>query len=415
MIPFPPKLLLPSAFAFLVITLAACGQEPGPPVGETFTLTVQVEGSGTGTVTSTPAGINVSSDDDDAAAFDFPAGTSVTLTASPASGHTFAGWSGACSGTAACIVTMDAAKSVTASFAAPTSEEDFTLTVSTAGAGTGTVTSTPAGIDLAAGAASAEGQFAAGTVVTLTATPAEDSRFSGWTGDCVGLATCQVTMDGDKAVTAVFGLTDTDVFTRSFSILQGSDDAEEYLEFVNEDFPAGSVHLNSSDLDLTFDVTVGGVGPNGEVVVGLRYAAVDIPQGAVIESASITFTRRAAGPGSVTLIFEGEAVDDAQTFVYGPPANRATFGITSRPTTAASVQWTSTSPWGATATTPDLASIVQEIVDRDGWQSGNALAFIISSNDSDANNYRRADAYEQAGGATAPVLNLSYRLPEDDL
>ena len=43
-------------------------------------------------------------------------GTVVTVTATPATGSTFTGWSGACSGSGACSVTMDAAKSVTATF-----------------------------------------------------------------------------------------------------------------------------------------------------------------------------------------------------------------------------------------------------------------------------------------------------------
>src|SRR6185437_4106943 len=48
----------------------------------------------------------------------FASGTSVTLTATPANGSSFAGWSGACSGAATCIVSMTASQSVTASFTA---------------------------------------------------------------------------------------------------------------------------------------------------------------------------------------------------------------------------------------------------------------------------------------------------------
>lgn len=76
------------------------------------TLTVSKTGSGSGTVTSTPAGIDCGSDCSEV----YGTGTAVTLTASPAAGSSFAGWSGACSGTGGCQVTMDAAKSVTAGF-----------------------------------------------------------------------------------------------------------------------------------------------------------------------------------------------------------------------------------------------------------------------------------------------------------
>ncbi len=81
--------------------------------GGTQTLTVAVAGTGSGTVTSSPAGINCPGDCSEA----YTTGTVVDLTATPDGGSTFSGWSGACSGTGACQVTMNAAASVTASFA----------------------------------------------------------------------------------------------------------------------------------------------------------------------------------------------------------------------------------------------------------------------------------------------------------
>ena len=78
----------------------------------TQTLTVARAGTGTGTVTSSPTGINCGS----TCSASFTSGTSVALTATAASGSTFAGWSGACSGTGACTVAMTAAASVTATF-----------------------------------------------------------------------------------------------------------------------------------------------------------------------------------------------------------------------------------------------------------------------------------------------------------
>ena len=70
-------------------------------------------GAGTGNVTSSPAGINCGVDCSEGYLY----GTTVTLTASPAAGSSFAGWTGACTGSAsACVVTMTAARSVTAAF-----------------------------------------------------------------------------------------------------------------------------------------------------------------------------------------------------------------------------------------------------------------------------------------------------------
>jgi hypothetical protein len=84
-----------------------------------YTLTVTKAGTGTGTVTGT--GINCGSDCTES----YASGTSVTLTATPASGSTFAGWSGACSGTGNCTVTLNAAKSVMAIFNTPSQPTVF--------------------------------------------------------------------------------------------------------------------------------------------------------------------------------------------------------------------------------------------------------------------------------------------------
>lgn len=82
-------------------------------LGGTQVLVVARAGAGSGTVTSSPAGIDCGN----TCSANFATGTSVTLTATPASGSTFTGWSGACSGSSACILSMSAARSVTATFA----------------------------------------------------------------------------------------------------------------------------------------------------------------------------------------------------------------------------------------------------------------------------------------------------------
>src|SRR2546430_7344495 len=125
--------------------------------------------------------------------------TAVTLTASPATGSAFTGWSGGgCSGTSPCVVTMPAATTVTATFAL----QSFTLTVTRAGKGGGAVASVPAGITCGA-TCSAPFDYNAG--VTLTATPATGSTFTGWSGGgCTGTSTCTVTMTAATAVTATF-------------------------------------------------------------------------------------------------------------------------------------------------------------------------------------------------------------------
>ncbi|HSS52085.1 MAG TPA: hypothetical protein VLX28_24345 [Thermoanaerobaculia bacterium] len=75
-------------------------------------LSISKAGTGSGTVTSSPAGINCGA----SCSAVFTTGTAVTLTAAPVSGSTFSGWSGACTGTGSCTVTLDADRSVTATF-----------------------------------------------------------------------------------------------------------------------------------------------------------------------------------------------------------------------------------------------------------------------------------------------------------
>ena len=80
----------------------------------TFPLSVTSAGSGSGSITSNPSGINCPTTTCSAS---FTSGTTVTLTATPAAGSTFAGWSGAaCPGTGACSLSMTANQLVTATF-----------------------------------------------------------------------------------------------------------------------------------------------------------------------------------------------------------------------------------------------------------------------------------------------------------
>jgi len=78
----------------------------------TFALSVTLGGTGTGSVSSSPTGISCPS----TCSASFTSGTVVVLTQTAAAGSTFAGWSGACSGTGGCSVTMSAAEAVTATF-----------------------------------------------------------------------------------------------------------------------------------------------------------------------------------------------------------------------------------------------------------------------------------------------------------
>jgi Tol biopolymer transport system component len=160
-----------------------------------FTLTVDTSGTGTGTVTSSPAGINCPSN----CTQDYDPGTSVDLTPDPDVSSVFNHWNGDCTGSGACSVTMNGARSVTGVFTLKT----HTLTVDTSGNGTGSVTSSPGGINCPSNCTQ---DYDHGTDVTLTPAADNSSTFDHWTGDCTGGGGCTVTMNAARDVTAVFTL-----------------------------------------------------------------------------------------------------------------------------------------------------------------------------------------------------------------
>lgn len=176
--------------------LDAVKRGAGSSTPTTFALTVTKAGAGTGTVTSSPSGVNCGS----ICSANYSSGTSVTLTAAPASGSTFGGWTGACSGTSSCTVSMTAARNVTATF--NTTATTRALSITKAGAGTGTVTSSPSGINCGSACSA---NYANATSVTLTAAAASGSTFGGWSGDCSGTGTtCTLSMTAARNVTATF-------------------------------------------------------------------------------------------------------------------------------------------------------------------------------------------------------------------
>ena len=168
-----------------------------------YSLSVTTTGGGSGTVTSSPAGIECGA----TCSASFAIHRVVTLTATAEAGSAglagsaFVGWSGDCTGsTATCTVTMDSAKNVTATFS-PT----LKLLVAATSPGVGGIVS-----GLAAPCASIHSPstcsvtYPSGTVVQLVAIPDPGFAFGGWQGDCTGLGTCTLTMDGPKTVAALF-------------------------------------------------------------------------------------------------------------------------------------------------------------------------------------------------------------------
>ena len=146
--------------------------------------------------------ITMSSDQSVTATFSIRA---VTLTAEADPGSIFAGWSGACSGARTCQATSPE-QSVTANFV----KLPF-LQVNKRGAGTVTgVATSITGQQINCGSICSATYAQVGEEI-LSATPDSGYTFAGWSGDCTGTGTCNLTMDmdGGKSVTATFNSTCT--------------------------------------------------------------------------------------------------------------------------------------------------------------------------------------------------------------
>lgn len=167
-------------------------------------------------------------------------------------------------------------------------------------------------------------------------------------------------------------------------VSSGIDDVEESA--------AGEVSRTSSDIELVAD------GTRGNQTVGLRFRAIGVPQGATIVAARLRFVVDEPDAVSTSLQIRAHAVDDAPEF------STATRNVSSRPLTTASTMWAppSWSTVGQTQDSPDLTSVVQEVISRAGWVSGNDMALILTGVGE-----RTGEAFE-GSASTAPLLHIEF-------
>lgn len=169
-------------------------------------------------------------------------------------------------------------------------------------------------------------------------------------------------------------------------VAAGNDDSEERSS-------NGNIVINSVDLELAFDDYF------YTDTVGMRFTDIGIAPGTTIANAYIQFRVDEIDYGSASLTIRGEDADDALSFTT------SNYDISARPTTTASAAW-SPPNWtvigqvGADQRTPNIASVIQEIVDRSGWASGNALVVIVTGTGA-----RTAEAYE-GYPSQAPLLRI---------
>jgi hypothetical protein len=176
----------------------------------------------------------------------------------------------------------------------------------------------------------------------------------------------------------------TQANTIEIRIQTGNNDAEERS--------SGSMYLTSSDLELVYD--------SGNQKVGMRFNGATIPRGATITNAYIQFQADESHSGATYLTIQGQDIGNAPIFTS------SSGNISSRARTTASVSW-NPAPWstgqaGAAQQTPDIASVVQEIVSRTDWFEGNSLVIIITGTGE-----RAAESYNGTSSG-APLLHVEY-------
>ncbi len=181
------------------------------------------------------------------------------------------------------------------------------------------------------------------------------------------------------------------------------DDAEQRIS-------DGVMDIGSSDLEFCEDIDDG---VNGNQLVGIRFQNVNVPQGAIITNAYVQFDVDESTTGLVTIDIVGIDVDNAAQFTTSNSnISDRTDGTLSSATTATTSwsppDWNTIGANGLDQRTSDISTIVKEIVDRGGWSSGNAMAFVFSAN-SGAPNRRTAEDGDSAGHKLE--LHIEYTVP----
>lgn len=169
--------------------------------------------------------------------------------------------------------------------------------------------------------------------------------------------------------------------TVSYAITNTADDASNLFGTVD---PSGVVQGNLG----------------GSAYAGLRFLGIAVPQGATITSATLTLIvggMYGTGNGSSLGVWRGVASDNAPAWTAG------NLGTTSNRTTASATVLGSAT--AETSRAHDVTAIVQEIVNRSGWSSGNAMA--IAGDPTGATNY--CPYYDYADNpAKAAMLSITY-------
>jgi hypothetical protein len=205
----------------------------------------------------------------------------------------------------------------------------------------------------------------------------------------------------------VFG--QTSLSTNEFTFISPPETTIEILisdenDDVEQSIATGTMELGSSDLELAeYDTT--GSPDLGVQIIGLRFNGINIPAGAMILEASVQFTSDDDGVDEAQLLIFGENVGNAA------PYEDINYNVSNRLLTSQSAfwdipAWPSSGLSGDDQKTVDLSAIIQEIIDRGDWTSGNSLNIIMRPTGSSINETSTSGGRETEAGVGSDSAKL---------
>lgn len=157
---------------------------------------------------------------------------------------------------------------------------------------------------------------------------------------------------------------------------------------------------DATELSGTPDLTGNALNCNSPAYyLGLRFPSVTIPAGSTITAATLEFEITSGSFDDPNLTIYAHDADNPAAYTT------TTNDISGRTPTTATVNWIASSIGTGVKTSPDITTVIQEIIDRPGWTSGNAIAPILNA--LSASSFFRVRSYD-AGTGTPAKLNITY-------
>jgi hypothetical protein len=172
------------------------------------------------------------------------------------------------------------------------------------------------------------------------------------------------------------------------------------IDDVEQAETGGVIYTNSSDLELVYDTFADQFNQN----IGLRFNKITLPKNALITNAYLQFTSDETDDEETNLVISGEKVANSLVF------EEVDFNVTLRPKTVASVSWSQIPSWEEKGEileaqkTPNIKTIVQEIVNLEAWEYLNSMTFFINGTGK-----RVAESFDGDQDA-APKLIIEYNV-----